>query len=145
MCVLYIFLLLFSPFKPRNYCPRFRYGATTLMDDVITPQESDEEDDEVYGPLNFGSMDSVSCGSDSAATTDDGDLFSTCSSMKRSDSLKFVDEMFKFDSRSSIIETSLTIPDEPEYDGNPKFDNYFGEKARTKFFMLYNTYVYICR
>ncbi len=61
------------------------------------------------------------------------------STFKKTESVKFIDDLFRVESRSTILETSLSLGDQSAvYDGNPNESNYFGEAARTKFFLLYN-------
>lgn len=59
-------------------------------------------------------------------------------SYKRSETVKFVDEMIRADSRSTILEPSLSMAETVPYDGNPNNLNYFGEEARKRFFVLFN-------
>jgi hypothetical protein len=47
-------------------------------------------------------------------------------------------DLFRADSRSSVLEPSLSMAETAPYDGNPNVTNYFGEEARKRFFLLFN-------
>ena len=93
------------------------------------------------GSLSSRSESSSGSSSSGSDSEDDTTIGSTVV-IKRSASLQFVDDMFGAgmmgaQQASSTIDEMVDEDDE-SYDGNPKEENYFGEKARNNFFTLYN-------
>ena len=92
------------------------------------------------GSLSSRSGSSSGSSSSGSDSEDDTTIGSTVV-IKRSASLQFVDDMFGA-GMMGAQQASSTIDEMGEedesYDGNPKEENYFGEKARNNFFTLYN-------
>jgi hypothetical protein len=70
------------------------------------------------------------------------DHHSASFSLKRSGtgtgSAKRVEDFLRAESRSTVLEHSLSMAETSAYDGNPNVTNYFGEEARKRFFLLFN-------
>lgn len=139
-----------SPFGSKAHHPLTIYGTKHFYEENYDNEKNESQ--EIDGQASGGRKTPV-CGEDGFLDEDedeDDDIFASSEhtddpsspmSFKRSGTFKFMDDLLRADSRSTLLEPSLSMAETAPYDGNPNVANYFGEEARKRFFFLYNRQV----
>lgn len=147
-----------SPLYSSRYRRKIGYGTQLFFDEFKNDEKkSNQKEKSAVLGSKFSEVDgsgssrgslssrsgSSSGSSSSGSDSEDDTTVGSTVVIKRSASLQFVDDMFGAgmmgaQQASSTIDEMGEEDEDESYDGNPKEENYFGEKARNNFFALYN-------
>lgn len=138
-----------SPFGSKAHRPLAIYGTKHFYEEDYDNKGNDSYDEQDGAAQNASAFGEAGFVDDDEEEDEESDIFASSEqtdepgspmSFKRSGTIKFMDDLLRADSRSTLLEPSLSMAETAPYDGNPNVANYFGEEARKRFFMLFNRY-----